>query len=364
MRRFTIGLVILMLALGACTPNSTAQLPTIAVIPSSTITLTPSVTLTRTATNTSTATQTPSNTATDTPTITLTPSITLTPTNTSTTTLTPTDTPLPTNTPTETFTPSNTPLATATPLPTETPVPPTATVAPTIKSLTASPANVQAGGQVVIQWDADADKAILDELTPGNALIATFNVAASGSQTFVMTTDNGNTVNFRLTVTKGGKNALATTTVTISCASPWIVTPTPTGCPQAAQVGAFTTQSFQQGIAFYIPNTNQVFFLASNGAAVNVFTNTWNSSIVIPTSVPPSGFTDPTGPIGYIWHNFPWSDGRNLQTVVGWGAGPSQNYNGTMQVGSSSNIIYIKGPTGATYRLTMSGNVGTWALVS
>jgi hypothetical protein len=216
---------------------------------------------------------------------------------------------------------------------------------------------------VVVRWDADADSATLDELTPGNALIISVKVGPSGSQTFVVDTTNGTAITFRLTAVKGGNTAIGTASVTVTCASPWAISPTPAGCPQAAQLGAFTVESFQQGIAFYVPNTNQIFFLVGGGA-VNVFQNLWNSSIVVPTSVPPSGLFDPPpGPIGYIWHNFPWSDGRNLQTVVGWASDPGQNYNGTLQIGPS-NEIYIKGPTGTTYRLNMTGNVGTWTLVS
>ncbi len=210
------------------------------------------------------------------------------------------------------------------------------------------------------RWDADADSATLDELTAGNALIESVPVGPSGSHTFVVTTANGTDITFRLTAVKGGNTVISTAMVIVTCPLPWAISPAPAGCPQAAQVGAFTYQTFQQGIAFYVPNTNQVFFLAGGGA-VNAFQNLWNSSIIIPTSVPPSGMFDPTGPIGYVWHNQTWSDGRSLQSVVGWATDPSQNYNGTLQVGPS-NEIYIKGPTGTTYRLNMNGNVGTWSL--
>jgi hypothetical protein len=203
----------------------------------------------------------------------------------------------------------------------------------------------------------------LDELTATNALIESVQVPPTGDHTFVVTTANGTALTFRLTAFKGGNTALSTASVTVTCASPWAISPAPAGCPQPAQPGAFTVQSFERGIAFFVPPTNQVFFLVSEGAAINVFPNTWNQSIIDPTRVPPSGLTDPTGPIGYVWHNLPWSDGRSLQAVVGWGTGPSQNYNGTLQVGPN-NEIYITGPTGRAYRLNMTGNIGTWTLVS
>jgi hypothetical protein len=204
---------------------------------------------------------------------------------------------------------------------------------------------------------------VLDELTPANALIESVQVPATGTHTFVLTTTNGTAINFRLTASKGGITAISTAAVTVTCPVPWAITPAPAGCPQAPQPGGFTVQSFERGIAFYVPPTNQVFFLANEGNAVNVFQNTWNPSVTDPTRVPPSGLTDPTGPIGYVWHNLAWSDGRTLQTVLGWGTGGPQNYSGTLQVGPN-NETYITGPTGKAYRLNMTGNIGTWSLLS
>ncbi len=151
----------------------------------------------------------------------------------------------------------------------------------------------------------------------------------------------------------------------MTCASPWFFTPAPnTDCPGAQQAAAFTMQSFERGLAFYVPTNNMVYFLAAENSAVNAFTNEWNQSVILPTAVPPSGLIDPQGPIGYVWKNKAWNDGRSLAQVVGWATASSTNYNGILQPGASGEI-YLKAATGGVYRLGIgSSTVGTWALVA
>jgi hypothetical protein len=357
LRSWTLGLVILVLALVGCSPPP--PLPTVAVLPSSTITLTPSKTLTPTFTPTFTPSLTPSLTPTSTAssTLTLTPSLTFTPTDTE--TPIPTETPVPTDTPlpTETFTPTftRTPLPTKTPLPTLTP-----TVAPLIRTFTVDPTTAIAGSTILVRWDVDADHVEIDLLNQGNGLIEGGPVSTQGNRTFLPQAGNGTVQIVRLTATKGGNTVVSTVSVSVQCPSPWFFSPPPPGggCPSQQQLGAFTYQQFQIGQAFFIPNTNMIYFLANGGIAAS-YSNTWNVSIPVPTSIPPAGLFDPTGPIGYVWHVTTWPDGRAFVNVIGWATAAFVNYNGTLQVGPGGEI-YLRSPTGALYQIKMNGNQGTW----
>ncbi len=359
-----LWVVLLTLLLVACKPKAEDPIPAVAVVPSSTITPTRTITPSPTETPTSTVTDTP----TSTPTYTLTPSATFTLTPTETATLTPTltDTPTatftltPTETSTNTLTPTRTPTNTRTPTRTRTP-----TVVPTITLFTVEPPNAPSGGLVITRWEADADTVTLEQLTSSNVVINTTAVPAKGERSFTVSAENaGNQVTFRLTAVKGGNSMVRTVTISVQCASPWFLTPAPQGCPtQAAQSGGFTFQAFERGLAFYVPNNNNVYFLANDAYRANAYPSEWNAGVVFPTVIAPAGsYYQPTAQIGYVWQNKAWSDGRSVASVVGWAITQPQNYNGTFQVGNPASDVYIRRPDGAVYKLALAGS-GIWAAV-
>ncbi len=351
-----IWLLIAVTALAAgCGPRTPPTIPTVALLPTDTTTPSPTITLTPTIT----PTLTPSNTVTPSPTRTLTPSatFTLTPTFTASPTFTMTPSPTATETPVPTETPTRTP--TRTKVPTRTPVP---TVMPVINQFSVEPATVISGGIVIVRWSADADTLTLDEMTTQNAVIQSMQVPASGDRTLAVTAASDNVIIFRLTAVKGGNSVVATSSVTVQCPSPWFFSPPPTGCPtQPAQSGAFTFQAFERGIAFYVPNTNNVYFLANDGLRANAYPNQWNPGVPQPTVMAPTGMLDPIAEIGYVWHNQLWSDGRAVAIVIGWALTPPQYYSGTIQLGNPPSDVYLRRPDGAVYKLSLAG-AGTWSV--
>jgi hypothetical protein len=121
-------------------------------------------------------------------------------------------------------------------------------------------------------------------------------------------------------------------------------------------------QAFERGIAFYVPNTNNVYMLANEGLRVNAYPNEWNPGVPIPTIVSPgSNFIQPTAQIGYVWQAKNWSDGRSVAAVMGWAITQPQNYSGTIQVGNPPSDVYIRRPDGAVYKLALAGT-GTWSV--
>jgi hypothetical protein len=347
-------IAIVALLAASCVTPPTPPVPTARVLPTDTITPSPTITLTPT----STYTFTPTLTETPTPTYTFTPSPTFTPTFTD----TPTETPTPTFTPTLTETPTPTASPTMTPTHTKTPTRTyTPTVMPTITQFSVEPPSLISGGSVIVRWTADADTVMLEELNASNTVIQAVLVSASGERLFLVSSDYGNILVFRLTATRGGNSVTRTLSVTVLCAANWFFTPPPAGCPtQPAQSGAFIFQAFDRGVAFYVPNNNNVYFLA-NDSRVNAYPNEWIPGVAIPTVMAPTGYIEPDAQIGYVWHNKLWSDGRAVSSVFGFAITAAQNYAGTFQYGNPTSNIYIRRPDGAVYLLSLAGT-GTWSI--
>jgi hypothetical protein len=233
---------------------------------------------------------------------------------------------------------------------------------PTITQFSAEPPNLISGGVVIVRWAADGDTITLEELTANNLVIQSVLVPASGERTFLASSDAGNILIFRLTVTRGGNTVTRTASVTVQCAATWFFTPPPSGCPtQPAQSGAFVFQAFDRGVAFFVPNNNNVYMLANDGQRANAYPNEWIPGVVVPTVPAPTGFIDPEAQIGYVWHNKLWSDGRAVSSVFGWAIIPAQNYAGTFQYGTPASDVYIRRPDGSVYKLSLAGT-GTWSI--
>jgi hypothetical protein len=243
-----------------------------------------------------------------------------------------------------------------------TPIPPTATLDATITFFTADLLTLPAGGQTILHWQASADTVTLELLTASGTVVNSVGVPLSGDRIVQISPELGTSVNYRLTAKRGRLSASKTLTLVIQCANTWFFTPAPSGCPtQAAYpVAGFKYQSFERGLAFYVPSTNNVYLLANANNRVNAYPMDWNYS-PLAVVTPPSGLLQPGAEIGYIWLNKPWSDGSKLQDVLGWANSPLQAYGAQAQSGTASDI-YIKGPTGAVYKLALAGT-GIWSIV-
>lgn len=359
-----ITVLIAVMLLTACAPQSTDHLPTLAVIPTDTpsntptITRTPTVTLTRTATLTRTLTPT----ITLTPSRTYTPSSTPLPTNTKPPSLTPSNTPTNTLIPSLTYTPSLTPLPSAT----HTPRPPTLTytqtVLPQIIFFSSDLVTGAANSQTNLRWQTNnAASVTLEQLNSQGQVVAAFNVPPTGQQAIVLTNAFGSQVSYRLSVRNGRNTASQVVNITILCGNPYFFNPAPEGCSlEGAIRTTLTFQSFERGMAFYAPNTRTVYLLSNNGSRVNAYPMDWDYQ-PLPILPPPPGLIQPTGEIGYIFAKKTWSDGSPVVNTMGWATTPQQGYEGTIQRGTPTDV-YIRRPDGAVYKLALAGT-GTWTVV-
>jgi len=362
-----IFLVLVVISMAACSPQQPDTLPTLMRPPSDTPTQ-PTTTATITLTPSITLTYTPSETPTNTPTATFTPSDTFTPTNTyiptwtplpsasPSITRTPSRTPSRTFTPTSTFTPTFTPSITLTPLPTATFTP---TVLPLILVFTSDFQTVPSGGTTTLRWQTQNASAItLEQLDLSGKVVSSQALGAEGTRTVTLTA-NGQ-VTFRLVV-RNGRNTLSRSLVlTVQCATPFFFQPTPTGCPVAAAVrGAMVFQTFERGIAFYVPARREVYLLHIGDFRVNAYPVDYNFT-ALPILNPPSGLLQPQAEIGFVFAQKSWSDGGSLIDVIGWATAPPQGFDGIIQQ-ATANDYYIRRPDGAVYKLALAGT-GTWSV--
>lgn len=357
-----VWLIVLCGLLAACVPQQIETMPTLAAIPSDTATLRPTITKTRTPTltRTNTLTYTPTPTKTYTPSVTFTASISPVPTLTKPPSYTPSFTPTNTPIPSATFTPSNTftPTLTRTPTLTFTP-----TVIPEIIFFTSDLVNIPAGGQTTLRWQTNNSPVVtLEQINAQGQITASFSVSSTGTQIVSVTTALGNKITYRLTAKNGRNITTRALSINVLCGSPWFYNPAPGACPLEAPVRTtLIFQSFERGVAFYVPTTRTVYLL-SNGDnnRVNAYPMDWDYS-PLPTLSPPSGLLQPTGEIGYIFAKKAWSDGQPIVNLLGWATLPQQGYESVVQRGTPTDV-YIRRPDGAVYRLALAG-IGKWTVV-
>lgn len=374
---------------GACRPVEDVSIPTVVILPTTTDTPTPTNTYTPSNTFTPTLTFTPSLTPSNTPTPTHTPTLTftpsLTPTNTATFTLTPSITPTPTNTLRPTLTPSNTPVPptptftpTDTPFPSFTPVPPTLTPSPiptatvpqpVIFSFVTGGTNVVSGTPITVTWSANADVARLEIVGQTGAVVQSFPVSISGTQTIAAPANAGRVFSIRLVASRSGIDAIQSATVSVSCPSVWFFgdqfAPQGAGCPTQATSGTAAFQGFERGFMLYIgaPGFNRVYGLQNEGSRYIVVPNGWDG-VTINASPPPDGLFIPQGVFNWVYYNTLAPIGT-WNSALGWANGNIDQGPRTIQfegsVGATSPF-YIDSPVGAVFRFS-GGDSGTWSRV-
>ncbi len=382
--------LVLLLIVTACTRTPTPVIvPTLQMLPSLTPTETPTDTPVPTATDTPTSTFTPTDTPTETPTDTptllpsFTPSLTFTASYTYTPTFTPSDTYTPTFTPTDTYTPTptdtdtptptftRTPTRTYTPTKTSTPMPTyTPTLAgPQIVSFGASTTSPIANTTFTLAWLADADSALLEQLTPQGAVVQTIPVTPSGQYSALATTNSGRAIIYRLTATRNNIGTSQTIQVNVICQYNWFFgnqyAPPNSGCPVSGLTSDGRYQSFERGVMLYVNanGLNRIYGLQYDGSRYIAYINGWDGS-TLDTTAPPAGRFMPQEMFNWVYYKSLAPVGT-WNSAIGWATGNIVNQSRSIQwenaVGGL-NPFYIDAPDGAVYRFS-GGDSGTWQRV-
>ena len=342
--------------LAACANQPEAEaLPTLAILPSATVTDTPTIT--------PTLSETPTFTPTPTPTPTLTPTITPSPTQTLTFTpsITMTSSQTPTFTATYTATLTATATATFTPVSTETPS------VPVITFFQSNTTQGAPGSQVTLRWSAAADSAQLLQLQPGTSTaLQTFVVVPVGSQVVTLPAA-GSQAQYRLVASRGGQQAVADLSITLTCTQPWFFSATAPGgaCPSGATVsviGAY--QPFERGVMFMYTNQSAMQRVCGLQNELNrylCYDNGWDGVTEPFTISAPGGFSEPRDMFNWAFDSTLASGGTWLDKI-GWATASLPDNNPVTVQYDTQNRLYIRIPSG-TYFLNGDANSGTWTKI-
>jgi len=346
-----IVMLIVASLLAACdslTQQTAEALPTVAVLPTVTPSFTPTDTPTPTATATATNTPTPTNTATATPS----PTNTATPTPTNTATNTPIPTATATNT--LTFTPIP-PTSTNTLTPTNTATLTPTVGAPQITSFIPSTNSGQAGQQITLTWQTNAESARIERLGPQANIMETFTVTPTGNATYVLPAGMPNAI-YRLVARRGTQEVSQTLNIVVqqACQTPWFFNAPPDlSCPigQAfASQGGF--QTFETGFMFraQVSGFDKVCGVQNDR---NIYTcYPFNIYTGTPPVTPPQGFQAPAVDLQDVYYN-QLAIGGFWYQAIGW---PLSVYNAnpiTTQLDDQSRI-YLLFPGLGVYRFDPS----------
>lgn len=271
----------------------------------------------------------------------------------------PSETPLPTST---------RPPRTSAPPASDTPFPTTPTIVPgtLIRSLTASPQEINPGDAVTISWETVGDRASLCTIMPTSVFGTCEAVPLVGSRQF--TTDPGvrNFVTYWLGAWRGDLLESATVTVLVRCPDTWFFPNPPGDCPAtSALVTSGAAQRFERGLMIWLPPRDMIFvlFTDTSGSAYLMLTDNWQEGMPEsdPAIVPPAGYYQPVRGFGLVWRE---PDGviYNVRSRLGWATAPEFQFSTAYQCNSAPRYTtcYLQGPDGVIVLLPERSGWTIW----
>lgn len=298
-------------------------------------------------------------------TMTFTPTVTRTPGAGATPTITPT--PIPAS---PTGGPSPTPLFG----PTRTPPPfePTATRvvnpnAPRIEFFTSDVIAASPGSSITLYWSTrNVNGATIYRLDRSGARNQLWNVPPDGNLVVPTRRSDRDEIRFLLIAGDADLAVEAALNIPLACPEQWFFEPQPDSCPtEPAQESQLLEQRFERGRMLYVENTNQVYGLFNDGfdPAWISFENRYNPEIHAEfeeSFVPPPGFYQPTGILGFVWRG---SD--TVRSRLGLALEPQIRYEGTIQTATLPNgeaSLYASSTDGTVLQLIPGG--AAWQIIT
>lgn len=260
--------------------------------------------------------------------------------------------PRPTDRATATLPTTRTPIViepSATPPATKTlrPIAPTISAAhgAQIMAFDVAPARANPGDTVILQWQAQGDRATLCPdsryalFTPADCV----NVPVSGTHALVMPSDvKGNkTIEFVLTVSgAAGSSAKQGTSVAMVCPQTWFFSTEPQAgvCPQNVIRTQAAYQPFERGLMIWLKEPGRYFILEHQTVAPGDIRHPL-STVTDPLNItrntegrvqPPAGLFAPTSGFGLIWRG-DVQQSTGFRDQLGWALQPESGYEATYQ---------------------------------
>lgn len=292
--------------------------------------------------------------------------------------LPPTAGPVAADIPTATWPPTVTPPRlelTATPIgssnsePAETPIAAvTASVVPSpavplrIHRFSVSPAEIQPGELVTLEWDVSAAEAHLYRLNALGQLSESLPIGLTGRMTLETSPEARNQIAFVLVANSTGASAQAYVSVRVLCPETWFFANPPGTCPAAPVVtGPGATQDFQHGKMVWLSWNQLIYVLFDDGRipAWVVVTDQWQAGMreSDPSTVPPDGLVQPVRGFGWVWRD---ESGNflNARNRLGWGLAPERTASMTWQCDSAPRVAtcYVQAGSAGTLALLPEGS--------
>jgi hypothetical protein len=230
---------------------------------------------------------------------------------------------------------------------------------------------------VTFTWEALADTARIDRISPQGTVVESFSVVPSGQLPVTLPTAAGPVV-YRLTAQRAGGEVSSSLTIQVqlACPIPWFFGTEnalpESGCPVAGPVSVTgKSQLFERGLMFnlLIGGQDRVYGLNSGNNRYMVYQNNWDGSTVHSSTcgTAPDGLHNPQDVFNWAYHTTLGTVGLwCAQNVgIGWGLGPPTLGNTlTYQFEANGVAFYINVPGYGVVRISGQPTTGSWRRIS
>ncbi|RMG85110.1 MAG: hypothetical protein D6712_10025 [Chloroflexi bacterium] len=272
--------------------------------------------------------------------------------------------------PTATRGPSPTPLFRPTITPQGT-IPPTRVLdpnAPRIEFFEAEANAVAPGDTFNVFWSVrNVNNAVIYRLDAQGNREALWNVEPAGTQAIPTRRRDRGQINLLLVASRGNIEVQQPLTVLLECPIPWFFAPAPDTCPTDPAIQTRMLESpFERGRMIYVQERDRIYTLFNDGRepAWVAFQNRYDPAVhdeIDPNFVPPTGYYQPRGILGFIWRANDTVRNR-LGLVVGLEYAIA--YEGFFQTATNTagdEVLYISSADGGVIQLEPGGIV--WELI-
>jgi hypothetical protein len=217
---------------------------------------------------------------------------------------------------------------------------------PQILTFTANVPIADPGETITLSWATSHAATVTLYHLVGGVLGSFWDVAATGSMTYTISSGSRNSETFAL---YAGNDDFpydsATLTLPLTCPFTWFFTPAPDVCPQeAALLSASAEQQFEHGVMIWVGEEDRIYVLFDDTIYTdgwNAFEDTWQDGDPVddPAIMPPPGFYQPQRGFGLVWREQP-----QVWDRLGWALAPEVGGNTAVQRTSyyKYNHTYLK----------------------
>ncbi|NWF70492.1 MAG: hypothetical protein HXY40_15495 [Chloroflexi bacterium] len=226
---------------------------------------------------------------------------------------------------------------------------------------------VAPGSTLTLFWSTRAaDTVIIYRTNRSGQRTQVWNVPPDGSLAIATRSTDRGTVDFVLRAEQGSLSAELTLSIPLACPDAWFFAPAPDDCPNGpAQPVPLIEEPFERGRMLHNALNDTVYALFNDGAAPAwvAFDNRYDPTIHPESEagfVPPPGFYQPTGILGFLWRG-----NDTVRNRLGLALLPPADYEGFVQSTSANTgaeNLYISSIDGSVLLLLPDG--ASWQIIA